>query len=300
MAYSTLLHRSDSIYDDQPSERYQFPPQYLRRMQQSVGDWIVYLEPSKVRETRGYFAIARVERIIPDPKTTGMYLALIERGSYLEFANPVPFNGDHGVVERGLLNEHGNISGRAQSAVRPISSEDFLRIVELGLHDGEEWPDREDEPDDPSSEDLAFGFETQPQMEIVRPLMTLVSHRKFRDAKFKLLVRKAYDRRCALTGLRLINGRGRPEVEAAHIKPVSANGPDSIRNGIALSGTVHWMFDRGMLSLADDLTILTSRQLNYGIDHLLNSDMRAIVPKDRRQQPHPAFLAWHRENLFKT
>ena len=59
---------------------------------------------------------------------------------------------------------------------------------------------------------------------------------------------RAYDARCAITGLKLINGGGRAEVAAAHIRPVEANGPDIISNGIALSATAHWMFDRGLIS----------------------------------------------------
>lgn len=120
MGFGVFIHRSDSIYDDSPAERYQFPPQYLGRVQACVGDWIIYLEPSKVVQTRGYFAVARVQDVIPDPGTPGMYLAIIEPGSYLDFANPVPFNGVNGIVERGVLNENGRISGRAQSAVRPL------------------------------------------------------------------------------------------------------------------------------------------------------------------------------------
>ena len=53
-----------------------------------------------------------------------MYLALIEPGSYLPFERPVPFSDAEGVVERGVLNEAGRISGRAQAAVRPISIEE--------------------------------------------------------------------------------------------------------------------------------------------------------------------------------
>lgn len=82
-------------------------------MQTCVGDWIIYYEPVKVPETRGYFAVARVQQVIPDPGTRGMYLATIEPGSYLDFANPVPFSGPDGLVERGLYNEQGAISGRA-------------------------------------------------------------------------------------------------------------------------------------------------------------------------------------------
>jgi putative restriction endonuclease len=100
MGYGVFIHRSDSIYEDSPAEHYQFPSQYLGRVQSCVGDWIIYYEPRKVADTRGYFAGAKIERVIPDPTAPGMYLALIEPGSYLDFANPVPFSGASGVVEK--------------------------------------------------------------------------------------------------------------------------------------------------------------------------------------------------------
>jgi hypothetical protein len=68
MAFGVFIHRPDSIYDDIPSERYQFPKQYLSRVRQCEGDWIVYLEPSKVRDTRGYFAVAKVQEVEIDPR----------------------------------------------------------------------------------------------------------------------------------------------------------------------------------------------------------------------------------------
>ncbi len=55
---------------------------------------------------------------------------------------------------------------------------------------------------------------------------------------------------------------GRAEVDAAHIRPVEANGPDILTDGIALSGTAHWMFDRGLISLSDEPDILISGQAN--------------------------------------
>jgi putative restriction endonuclease len=129
MGFGVFIHRLDSIYDDNPAEQYQFPGQYLGRVEACIGDWIIYYEPRKVVETRGYFAMAKVSRVTPDPSVSGMYLALIEPGSYLDFANPVPFNGPTGPIEQGVLNDQGRISGRAQSAVRPISPADFNRIV---------------------------------------------------------------------------------------------------------------------------------------------------------------------------
>jgi len=275
MGLGVFIHRSDSIYDDSPAEQYQFPSQYLGRVEACVGDWIIYYEPRKVTETRGYFAIAKVSRVIPDPSVPGMYVALIEAGSYLDFANPVPFSGASGPIEQGVLNEQGRISGRAQSAVRPISPHDFNKIVELGFEEKTPLLPRLDD-DVPSS-----GFEEEQQtpfrIEQQRDRISITVSRVLRDRVFRRVVLRAYDARCAITGLKLINGSGRAEVAAAHIRPVEANGPDIVSNGIALSGTAHWMFDRGLISLSDDLEILISRQTNdpEGVRSLINKSGHA-------------------------
>ena len=109
MGFGIFVHRADSMYDDNPAERYQFPRQYLSRAEACVGDWIIYYEPRKVTETRGYFAVAKVQQIIPDPGVPGMHIAVIEPGSYLDFINPVPFSGPAGVVETGVLISKGGI-----------------------------------------------------------------------------------------------------------------------------------------------------------------------------------------------
>ncbi len=103
MSYCVFMLRPDSIYDDHPTEQYQFPKSYFTRTEGVAGDWIVYLEPSKVPSSRGYFAIARVQQIIEDPGTPSMYIAVIESGTYLEFAQPVPFRDMDGPIERGLM-----------------------------------------------------------------------------------------------------------------------------------------------------------------------------------------------------
>ena len=298
MAFGVFIHRSDSIYDDSPAERYQFPSQYLTRAEAFVGDWILYYEPRKVAETRGYFAVAKVQRIIPDSSAPRMYLALIEEGSYLDFASPVAFSDPEGPIERGLLNETGAISGRAQSAVRPISAADFNRIIELGLDSDDNLLPRVDDPallNVVQDERTPFAFEQE------RDRVGYFASRIVRDRIFRRVVLRAYDARCAITGLKLINGGGRAEVEAAHIKPVERSGPDVINNGLALSGTVHWMFDRGLISLTDDLQILVSRQVNDpdGVRGMINKSGHALPPLRPADRPHPHFLQWHRENCFK-
>lgn len=298
MTKGVFLHRPDSTYDDVPEERYQFPAQYHGRASQFVGDWIVYYEPVKSRNP-GYFAIARVSEISPDPTAPGMFRAVIEPGSYLQFPGRVPFQDEDGLVERGLLNDAGKISGRAQAAVRPISVADFDRILSRGIPEDEPLPrSRQDDLEDSAFREERSDF----ILEVDRSRELRLTSRLVRDRVFRSLIIEAYDRRCAVTGLKLINGGGRAEVEAAHIMPVASGGPDKITNGIALSGTVHWMFDRGLIGLTDDFDVLISRQVNDpdGVKSLINSTGRAIVPTDRALQPHPRYLAWHRENCFKA
>lgn len=234
---------------------------------------------------------------MPDPKTKDMYLALIEPGTYLDFVNPVPFNGALGLVERGVLNEAGKISGRAQSAVRPLSIADFNRIIDLGTAEEDDFLPRVDSESDNSLREERMPF----LHEIERDRVAYLGSRLVRDRLFRRRVVTAYDARCAITGLKLINGGGRAEVEAAHIRPVERDGPDIVNNGLALSGTVHWMFDRGLISLKDDLEILISRQANDpdGIRSLVNRTGFAMPPARIADRPHPSFLSWHREHCFK-
>lgn len=299
MSYCVFMHRADSVYDDSPAEQYQFPKQYLGRASGSVGDWIVYLEPAKVIGTRGYFAIARVRDIIPDPKASGMFLALIEPGTYLDFAHGVPFSEGDGPIERGLLNAAGKLSGWAQSAVRPISPQDFERIIERGLDDREPLLPRVGADVPP------FGFEEGQApytFDAPRDRVLQLTSRTVRDRVFRKIVLRAYGERCAVTGLKLINGGGRAEVNAAHIRPVQENGPDIVNNGLALSGTAHWMFDRGLISLGNDMEILISRQVNDvdGVRGFINKSGFAFLPDRAGDRPHPHFLQWHRENCFKN
>ncbi len=291
MSFGVFLLRPDSAYDDHPATRYQFPGRYLNEARKVAGGWVAYLEPSKVTETRGYFAIAEVERIIADPDVPAMWQALITAGSYIEFPTPVPFRVAGEPVERSILNDVGLVSGRRQSAIRAIPVQDFQRILSLGL------------PDDSAVLPRDGAMDEAPEPFLLHPEARLrqLASRAVRDRAFRRLVVDAYDRRCAVTGLRLINGGGRAEVEAAHIHPVEQGGPDTITNGIALSGTVHWMFDRGLIGLADDLTVLVSRQSNdpAAIRAMVNPSGRALLPRQPRLRPHPQFLQWHRTHCFK-
>ena len=299
MAFGVFIHRYDSIYEDIPSEKYQFSKQYLSRAKNCEGDWVIYLEPSKVKKTRGYFAVAKVREIISDPKNKAMFLAIIGKGSYLDFGDPVQFSEKGEVIEQGLLNNQGKISGRSQSAVRTISAPDFTRILDRGLFQDDNFLPRS------ANQSVNFGFhEDQSQFEVssARIRVKQLTNRAIRDRNFRKTVLKAYGERCAITGLRLINGGGRAEVEAAHIRPVEHDGPDIVSNGIALSGTAHWMFDRGLVSLSNDLKILISRHTNdpNAVHAMINQTGYLIAPERVFERPRAEFINWHRQNCFKN
>jgi putative restriction endonuclease len=138
-----------------------------------------------VAATRGYFAVAKVAQVIANPKAPGMYLALIERGSYLDFVNPVPFNGPDGVIEQGVLNAEGRISGRAQVAGRPLSAADFNRILSMGLAEDQLELSRSGEPmEAPSSVAFSDSVQVPFVFEQERDRVTQLSSRIVRDRLF--------------------------------------------------------------------------------------------------------------------
>lgn len=295
MVKLVLLHKADSIYEDEPDVVYDFPRVYLKAVREAEGDWIVYYEPVKAGP-RGYFAVAKIQKVIPKPGVEGRYLALIEPGSYLPFDTDVPRLLEGRPLEASLTEPDGTPKkgGAVQLAVRRLPEAEFTRIVDLGLP--QDLERREETRYDPVTDDLA-----EPAAPFQRPVLERLTRRPYRDVAFRRKVREAYDYRCAMSGLQLRNGGGRPEVQAAHIRPVERQGSDAIRNGLALSGTLHWMFDRGLISVAEDCeTILVSRNKVPGdvVARLLRPDGKLWKPSDRKNWPSPANLKWHRENVF--
>jgi putative restriction endonuclease len=88
-------------------------------------------------------------------------------------------------------------------------------------------------------------------------------------------------------------------VDAAHIHQFKRGGPNHPTNGIALSKTAHWLFDRGFWSIADDYRVLVrqDRFEEAGEAGLLlkpRGGLAILLPSNRSYWPAPEFLAWHR------
>lgn len=283
-------------YDDRPEEYYHFPSTYLNQVRRAIGDHIIYYEPRRLtaeESSRGgrqaYFATARVDEVVEDKTRPNHFYALIS--DYLDFDRPVPFAEGGEYYESSLRKADGSTNkGAFGRAVRAIPDLEFDRILKSGFA-VELRPVQND--------DARHGFE-EPIIDFERPIVELTVSRPFRDQTFKRLIRSAYDCQCALTGLRLINGGGRPEVQAAHIMPVSCKGPDSIRNGLALSSTVHWMFDRGLIAIDEDYQIIAPKnRVPEQLRNVLNRSGKLILPREESSWPHPHYLKFHRERIFK-
>lgn len=305
--------KPNSGYDDEIVRRYHFPTQsnYMAAAEAALGDWIIYREPQRNRGRRAYIAVARVLAIEPDPRRPNHAYAII--GDYLPFDRPVLFAaapyGGGGYWEAPLraVEDPGRIGASLQGkAMRPLADTDFAAIVAAGLSETLA-------PENAvrlGLTDLAMGmaeasqpFEhhgATPGLDQVRRIEQMLVNRKIRDANFRRQVCEAYDDRCAVTGLRIINGGGRSEVQAAHIWGVGQGGPDVVQNGIALSGTVHWLFDRHLISLTPEYRLLVSHnKVPAELRVLFERQMDRIhLPKDERLWPHPTYVEKHREGFM--
>ncbi len=292
--------RLGSGYNDDV-DRYHFPTRYFAEAERTVGDWIIYREPRCGGGREGYVAVAKVERIEPDWTIQGHYYAMMS--GYLPFDGVVGLRKVGGFYEYGLavIGAPTKLGAALQGkSIRGISELEFGAIVRDGL-------DRTLSPNNalrlgldaasagPDMAELLY----EPPVQQERRIVQYLQNRKLRDAAFRLSVLEAYDNRCAITGLRMVNGGGRAEAQAAHIWPVAEGGPDLIQNGIALSGTVHWLFDRHLISLTDDYTLLISHnRVPAERRSLFKQQLEPIyLPAEPSLRPYRAYIRRHRERF---
>lgn len=282
MAKAVFVSKVNPRYDDLPEIRYHFPRTYLGKAREAVGDWILYYESRRDGGRQVYFATARVTRIDSDSRLPDHYYAFVE--DYIEFPSPVQFREGDTFYESALRRPDGGVNlGLFQRAIHHIPDHEYQVILTLGMG---------------NAALLTSEAVDEPEVDHDRPVIERLTLRPYRDRAFTEVVRSAYDSTCALTGLRLVNGGGRCEIEAAHIRAVEEKGPDSPRNGIALSRTLHWMFDRHIIALEDDGRILRAEKLiPEQFRTVFNHDGHARFPEQPHLRPHPQFLKFHRERF---
>lgn len=213
-----LSIKAKSRYKDLPEERYHFSRRLVRRARESIGEQIIYYETGRTGLTdvgrtgrESYVARARIVDVVPDPEAGNFYFAIVDE--YMPFVRVVPFREGGHFYEAFLRKPDGTTNrGAAGQAIRHVPDHEFELILAAGLG--------------PALGELRADARTgmpglsEPAAEFERPIVQQLVSRKVRDALFSRFIRDTYDATCAVTGLRIINGGGRAEIEAAHIRPV--------------------------------------------------------------------------------
>ena len=301
-----------SSYADSP-DAYEFPPKYLRSFEPLArGETIVAViyEP---RGDRGQGRLAYVGwtllQDVPTPSgrrnPQGQELYRVRYADrYREFDRIVPREGIGVPIETWLRPlERGRMRNVATvgRAVRPLIDEDLRLIMTLGFPNGLERMNVEG----PTEHEFAEAVTTE---ERSRRLISAVS----REARFRDEVLTAYQHRCSLSGLAV---RPSPSqayglLDAAHIRPVGSKGADRIANGIALTPTLHRLFDKGLFTLAyrgSSLEVRTSPRLltemirgNEGFELRLIDGIAAALPQSEASRPAREALDYHHDQIFIT
>lgn len=299
-----------SNYADSP-DSYEFPPQYLRHFDPLTrGEPIVAViyEP-RGEQNQGRMAYVgwALLREAPTPSgrasKRGQPLYRVRYSErYREFDRVVPREATGEPIEtwlRGLPRGRGRNVATFGRAVRPLIEPDMELIFSLGFPNGVNRALIEPDPSHQFAEALTTDERT-------RRLVNAVQ----REAGFRDDVLAAYLHRCAISGLSVGPSPARAQglLDAAHIRPVASQGADSVSNGLALTPTLHRLFDRGLFTLTYrglDLEVRTSPRLademivgREGFALRIHSGLQLALPEDPALRPSPEQLEYHNSQIF--
>jgi len=117
------------------------------------------------------------------------------------------------------------------------------------------------------------------------------------QGSFRVVVADAYHRRCAFTGSPVLH-----VLEAAHVQPVTEDGPNEVQNGILFRQDVHTLFDRGYITVTPDHRVEVSRRIKdefeNGKEYYSAHGRLISLPAEASLQPAQKFLSWHNERVY--
>lgn len=122
-----------------------------------------------------------------------------------------------------------------------------------------------------------------------------------RGGLFKKTIPKIYDFTCCITGMKIQSSHNVQMIDACHIYPFSLSGDDTVRNGIALSPTLHRAFDRGLITINLDFVVRVSPTIeeDESLFKLSQFAGRQItLPEKENYNPSQESLSWHNKEIF--
>lgn len=299
--------KPDNQYGDSPEE-YLFPSRYLGVFRPLVAGrplFVLIYEPAgddaHVRGRMAYVGWATIteppEEVAP---VRGQRRWRIRYDApYHPF--PTPVARRIGGLEIESLLRAGSHS-QVGNAVRTIPQTEAQVILDLAFG-GRYWPDVTYEAPVPSL--------TEPEL-VARERVAVMVSTIQRDARFSDRVIGAYGGSCAISGFSAGSTSPRRSfglIDAAHIRPVQDSGPDEPSNGVALTPTLHRLFDAYLFSLdgpADRLVVVRSPRLDERMirspdgrsSFALDDGMPIRTPASADALPAVEMVRWHRQHLL--
>lgn len=121
--------------------------------------------------------------------------------------------------------------------------------------------------------------------------------RRLGQGAFRMAVTDGYQRRCAISGEKTL-----PILDAAHIRAYAEGGLHDVSNGLLLRTDIHKLFDRGYVTVTEDMRFAVSERLKADFDngvHYYAMQGREIArPRAGVAPPSPELLRWHREHRY--
>lgn len=125
----------------------------------------------------------------------------------------------------------------------------------------------------------------------------VLMQRRLGQGAFRLAVTDGYGRRCAVSGERTL-----PILDAAHIRSYAEGGTHAVANGVLLRTDIHKLFDRGYVTVTDDLRFAVSERLkadfDNGVHYYAMQGQKLAAPRPGFAPPAAEVLRWHRENRY--
>jgi len=122
-----------------------------------------------------------------------------------------------------------------------------------------------------------------------------------RSGVFKKEIPKIYNNTCAISGMRIDAVTSVSMVDACHIVPFSESYDDSISNGIALSPNLHRAFDRGLISITDDYTVIVKKNFIENTNSSFNlsqfENQKILLPMQESLFPSLDNIKQHRNKF---